>query len=240
MTGERVQIACRRAGGHWVLTLLRHVGTTANASNDAAPPTQFSGAITALSDTSISLHDGNRDLTCAIDSTSPSVATLKVGMHVNVSCAGGTLASWAPIASGRAYQGKISRDRRRVGQRPLRGRHRHLHRRHRLAEPRRLRGRRLRPDGLQHPRGPARAAPASDGGTSSGASGATGATGATGTAERRSDDQGHDHRAHRRLGHGAQQRARRPDVHDRPRLTEHRRLPRRRSGRAWAARRACW
>src|SRR5579862_8656918 len=29
-------------------------------------------------------------------------------MHVNVSCADGTLASWAPIASGRAYEGKIN------------------------------------------------------------------------------------------------------------------------------------
>ena len=26
VTGEHVQIACRRAGGHWLLTVLRHVG----------------------------------------------------------------------------------------------------------------------------------------------------------------------------------------------------------------------
>jgi hypothetical protein len=108
VTGERVQIACRRAGGHWVLTMLRHAGTATNVSNASLPTTQFSGAITELTDSSISLHDGDRDLTCAIDSTSPSVAALKVGMHVNVSCAGGTLVSWAPIASGRAYEGKIT------------------------------------------------------------------------------------------------------------------------------------
>ena len=108
--GERVQIACRRAGGHWLLTVLRHVGTatTTSAANDGAPATQFGGAITALSDTSISLHDGDRDLTCAIDSTSPSVSALKVGMHVKVSCAGGTLVAWAPVTSGRAYEGKIA------------------------------------------------------------------------------------------------------------------------------------
>jgi hypothetical protein len=108
VTGERVQIACRRGGGHWLLTVLRHVGVQTAAANDDAPATQFGGAITDLSDTSISLHDGNRDLTCAIDSTSPSVATLKVGMHVGVACAGGTLVSWAPVTSGRAYQGKIA------------------------------------------------------------------------------------------------------------------------------------
>jgi hypothetical protein len=107
VTGERVQIACRRSGGHWVLTALRHLGT-AHAANDSVPATQFGGAITALSDISISLHDGNRDLTCAIDSTSPSVASLKVGMHINASCADGTLVSWAPVTSGRAYQGKIT------------------------------------------------------------------------------------------------------------------------------------
>ena len=98
--------ARRRALGAHDAAPCRHRGQ--RLERQTTPPTQFSGAITALTDTSISLHDGNRDLTCAIDSTSPSVAALKVGMHVNVSCAGGTLASWAPIASGRAYKGKIS------------------------------------------------------------------------------------------------------------------------------------
>jgi hypothetical protein len=106
--GDTVQIACKRAGRRWLLTVLRHIGSpTSNASADTSA-TRFGGAITALSDTSISLHDGDRDLTCSIDSTSPSVASLKVGMHVSVTCAGGTLVSWAPPTTGRAYQGKIS------------------------------------------------------------------------------------------------------------------------------------
>ena len=69
-----------------------------------------------------------------------------------------------------------------------------------------------------------------DTGGSSGATGATGATGPTTSTQRRSDDQGNRHRRRQRLDHGAQQRARRPDVHDRRRLTEHRGLSGRRSG----------
>ena len=68
-----------------------NAGVRAGVVDGVQQRKQFGGAITDLSDTSISLHDGNRDLTCAIDSTSPSVASLKVGMHVRVSCAGGTL-----------------------------------------------------------------------------------------------------------------------------------------------------
>jgi hypothetical protein len=109
MRGENVQIACARTGaGRWLLTVLRHVGTTPTAANDGAPATRFGGAITALSDTSISLHDGDRDLTCAVDSTSPPLTALKVGMHISVSCAGGTLVSWAPVTAGRAYKGKLT------------------------------------------------------------------------------------------------------------------------------------
>ena len=109
-TGQRVRIACTGPAGHLILTKLRHVGFTTTAANDDAA-TRFGGVITSLSGTSITLHDGDRDLTCAIDSTSPSTATLAVGSHVNVACAGGTLVSWAPVtanAPGRAYLGTLA------------------------------------------------------------------------------------------------------------------------------------
>jgi hypothetical protein len=67
----------------------------AAASDDAS--TRFGGALTALSDDSISLHDGDRDLTCKLDASSPSTADYKVGQHVKVVCAGGTLVSIAPV-----------------------------------------------------------------------------------------------------------------------------------------------
>ena len=38
--GERVQIACRRAKGHWLLTTLRHAGTTAAAADRRYAPTR--------------------------------------------------------------------------------------------------------------------------------------------------------------------------------------------------------
>jgi hypothetical protein len=50
-----------------------------------------------LTDSSISVHDGDRDLTCSIDATSPSTGDLKVGRHVKISCANGVLVAIASV-----------------------------------------------------------------------------------------------------------------------------------------------
>jgi hypothetical protein len=106
--GDRVQAACRRASGKFVLAKIRRLEATGPpASNDSAP-TKFGGAVTALSASSISLHDGNRDLTCAIGPSSPSTAGVKVGQHLNVACSNGVLVAIAPVTSGRAYEGTVS------------------------------------------------------------------------------------------------------------------------------------
>ena len=99
--GDPVQMVCRARMGRLVLARIRHLQptTTAIGSKDTAP-TDFGGAITALTDGSITLHDGDRDLTCTLDSTSPATAGFKVGQHVRVECAGGTLAKIAPITQG--------------------------------------------------------------------------------------------------------------------------------------------
>jgi hypothetical protein len=110
--GDRVRVECARGGRRLVLAHIRHVvAKTSAGSNDSSTPVKFGGAVTALSDTSITVHDGDRDLTCTIDGTSPSTDGLKVGAHVNVACANGILVAWAPVSTsggGRAYTGKIS------------------------------------------------------------------------------------------------------------------------------------
>jgi hypothetical protein len=110
--GDRVKVVCRgRHGTRFVLARIRHLGappavTLANETE----PVKFGGAITALSDTSISLHDGDRDLTCGIDTSSPSTADYKVGQHAKVTCVGGKLVAIAPVTSdvGRYFVGSLS------------------------------------------------------------------------------------------------------------------------------------
>ena len=112
-TGDRVQAACVRVSGKLVLVKIRRVP----AANDSSPndssansvePTKFSGAITALTDGQITLHDGDRDFTCSIGPSSPSTAGVKVGQHVTVACSNGALVAIAPVTSGRAYEGIVS------------------------------------------------------------------------------------------------------------------------------------
>jgi hypothetical protein len=112
-TGDRVQVVCVHLRGHGKLVLakLRHLPAlpVAAASDDAA--TKFGGAITALSDDSISLHDGDRNLTCKLDASSPSTGDYKVGQHVKVACAGGVLVAIAPVTTadlGRYFTGTVA------------------------------------------------------------------------------------------------------------------------------------
>jgi hypothetical protein len=100
--GDRVQAVCLRvhAHGQLVLAKLRHLpALPAAAANDDAV-TKFGGAITALGDGSITLHDGDRDLTCSLGTTSPATGDYKVGQHAVVACAGGTLVAISPVTTG--------------------------------------------------------------------------------------------------------------------------------------------
>jgi hypothetical protein len=106
--GDRVQAACVRTGGKLVLAKLRHVTAPSDSPSNDPAPTKFGGAITALSDSSISLHDGDRDFTCSIGASSPSTTGVKVGQHVTVACAKGVLVAIAPVTSGRAYEGTVT------------------------------------------------------------------------------------------------------------------------------------
>jgi hypothetical protein len=111
-TGDRVKLVCRgRHGSRFALVRIRHLaGGAPETASHETEPVKFAGAITALSDTSITLHDGDRDLTCSIDSSSPSTAGYKVGQHARVTCVGGKLVAIAPVTSdvGRYFMGSLS------------------------------------------------------------------------------------------------------------------------------------
>ena len=96
-TGDAVQAACLRTREKLVLAKIRHLVT--GGGSDTKPVT-FGGVVTALSDTSISLHDGDRDLTCSIGDSSPSTAGVKVGGHVRVACANGVLVTLVLVPTG--------------------------------------------------------------------------------------------------------------------------------------------
>ena len=80
--GDRVRMLCvRRGHGQLMLTRLQKDKAPASPAKDTET-VKFGGAITALDDSSISLHDGDRDLTCTLGDGSPSTDGYKVGQHV--------------------------------------------------------------------------------------------------------------------------------------------------------------
>jgi hypothetical protein len=94
-----------------VLAKIRRLPASSAGTSNETEPTTFGGVITALSDGAISLHDGDRNLTCSIDASSPSTTRVKVGTHVKVSCTNGVLVAIALVATGdagRAYEGTVS------------------------------------------------------------------------------------------------------------------------------------
>ncbi len=109
--GDRVQAACVRAGGKLVLAKIRLLTATSGPASNDAEPTKFGGAVTAVSDSSIALRDGDRTFTCSIGASSPSTAEVKVGQHLKVSCSNGVLVALARVTStdaGHAYEGTVT------------------------------------------------------------------------------------------------------------------------------------
>lgn len=106
--GDRVLAVCaKRRHGGLVLTKLREDQKSPPPSKDTRPVT-FGGAIIALTDTSISLHDGDRDLTCTLGPASPKTDGFKVGQHAKVACADGVLVAIAAPELGRYYVGAVA------------------------------------------------------------------------------------------------------------------------------------
>ncbi len=106
--GDRVRAVCvKRRHSGLVLAKLRKDSKAPSPSKDTRPVT-FGGAITELTDTSISLHDGDRDLTCTIGPDSPKTDGFKVGQHAKVACSDGVLVAIAAPEVGRYYVGTVA------------------------------------------------------------------------------------------------------------------------------------
>ena len=80
--GELVTVNCL----HGVLVTLAKTSDTPTTAG-------ISGTVTALSSTSITVHDGDRDLTCTIGSSSPGLGDVKLGDHLKIGCLNGVLDS---------------------------------------------------------------------------------------------------------------------------------------------------
>jgi hypothetical protein len=106
--GDRVRAVCAKGHhGRLVLTKLRKDLSVPPAAKDTRPVT-FGGAITELTDASISLHDGDRDITCTLGPDSPKTDGFKVGQHAKVACAEGVLVAIAAPEIGRYYVGTVA------------------------------------------------------------------------------------------------------------------------------------
>ena len=111
VAGDRVQAACLQTGGKLVLAKIRRLAATSGSGTNDAEPTKFAGAVTSLGNGSITLRDGDHDLTCSIGASSPSTGDVKVGQHVRVACSNGVLVAIAPITAGdagHAYEGAVT------------------------------------------------------------------------------------------------------------------------------------
>jgi hypothetical protein len=106
--GDVVRAVClRRKHGGLVLAKLRKDRTNTPPRKETKPVT-FGGVITELTDASISLHDGDRDLTCKLGPDSPATGDFKVGKHAKVTCVEGTLTAIVAPELGRYYVGTVA------------------------------------------------------------------------------------------------------------------------------------
>jgi hypothetical protein len=97
VAGDRVELACRRGPRGLVLARIKHLPTPAPAPAGDVATVRFGGAVTALGERSVSLHDGDRDLTCTLGASSPALSGVKVGDHLRVVCTGGVLTSFEAV-----------------------------------------------------------------------------------------------------------------------------------------------
>ena len=99
--GDAVWMLCVHRGHHGLMLakLRKDSGAPAAAAQETAP-VKFGGVVTGLDDGSITLHDGDRDLTCSLGDGSPSLDGVKVGTHVKAACANGVLVAIVPLGPG--------------------------------------------------------------------------------------------------------------------------------------------
>lgn len=96
--GDSVTIVCKRTGDRWKLTAIRKLAPKPKTDQPApkAPPAdgqsfKQGGALTALSATSVTVHDGDHDFVCKLGDASPPLDGFHVGDHVVIACTNGEL-----------------------------------------------------------------------------------------------------------------------------------------------------
>ena len=87
--GDRVQVVCVPAKKRLVLVKARKL-ETAPPKADTEPVT-FGGVVARVADGSLTVRDGDHELTCAVKDDSPATGDLKVGQRVKVQCVSGVL-----------------------------------------------------------------------------------------------------------------------------------------------------
>ena len=89
--GDQVRIAC---SSHVLVAIADRPGAI-NALNDkdVVLTSGISGTVTGIGPKFITVHDGDRTVTCTLDPDSPSITGYGVGNHVKIGCADGVLVS---------------------------------------------------------------------------------------------------------------------------------------------------
>jgi hypothetical protein len=88
--GDRVRIDCVNR----VLVAIADRPAPSKHGDNAEPATAgISGTVTGIDSGSITVHDGDRNLTCTVGTTSPGIAGYNLGDHVKIACADGVLVS---------------------------------------------------------------------------------------------------------------------------------------------------
>lgn len=85
--GDPVVVVCARNRDRWVLVRIRHVTPVRLTTQE------LGGAVFAISPSSLSVRDGDRSLTCAVDAQSPSLSSVVVGDRVRIRCTNSLLVS---------------------------------------------------------------------------------------------------------------------------------------------------
>ncbi len=96
--GDRVKIACSNR----VLVAIADMPGSSNAkkTDDVVDTSGISGKVSAIGPKFITVHDGDRTMTCTVGADSPSITPYAVGDHVKIGCVNGVLVTVGSPTSG--------------------------------------------------------------------------------------------------------------------------------------------
>ena len=114
--GDRVKIACSNR----VLVAVADMPGSSNSkkTDDELATSGISGKVSGIGPTSISVHDGDRTVTCTLGPGSPSITGYSIGDHVRIGCVNGVLDT-VGAPTGGAVDHHPGHDERHERQRPI-------------------------------------------------------------------------------------------------------------------------